>query len=1211
MHAAVQSGGQSPKQLNGPSASQQLKTAPDGTQNCGLSKGKKRERGEQGIDLVKRDRDRLLVDDSESGSKLDDMKSEIAKIEKGGLPNAEAVEKLVRLMQRDQTEQRMDFAGRIMLADVIAATENPDCLGRFVESRGLSVLDSWLQEAHKGKSGDGSSSKETDKPIDDLLLALLRALAKLPINLSALQSCSIGKSVNHLRSHKSLEIQKKAKFLVENWKKRVDAEMKSNDTKPLVSGQSASWPGKAGFQEISNAGNKRGGSSEHSPKNQASTVSSPKVLTDKPGSADAVVKLNHVVSVSTKVQHMQTGNVATNSKDQPSKSTGGSELPTVKEEKSSSSSQSPNDSQSCSSEPSKDARSSTAASGGASKTSGSSSRGHRRANNGIASENLKGASVARSASLDRPDKSSQTGTASEKRVDIQSEHGNNHRLIVRFPNPGRSPARSASGGSFEDPSVTGGTASSPMVADRHDQIDRRVRMKTESSRPHLASDANTESWHSNDIKGSAGSDEGCAMLDDDNRRTPDDSGEDRDACAAHGKIKGGCTDKDGAVESGVVGSNRNSSLILAMESSLPSAGKQAQGLLKPTNHKQPVGVLDKPGGFDGCDSTVGTLDLMAADEEVKKTDAVGDSSTMQKEDEKNEPSSSLADVPKLDVAAASPLGGASMIKKMDGSKDSSSESSGHVKSEGINFQKNERSSKQCSKKSDDGVSGKEDGKELVSSGEVSSPAPHAKSSATARLDFDLNEGIPGDDGHQSDPTISPVICSSAIHVAGILPFSSPVTNGLQPAPITVAAPVKGPFVPPENLLRAKPETGWKGSAATSAFRPAEPRMVLEVSLTTHDILGSDVAEKQSRPTLGFDLNVADDQALEDDVPQSSAQTTCSESGNNRSRDGSSRSGGIELDLNRADEVAENGQFAPNTSHRVEVPRLPVRPLPGVFSNTGMSISRDFDLNNGPGLDEAGTEPAPKNPPAKSTSSIQFLPQVPGVRMNNATMSNMSPWFASANPCGPVTIQSFLPARGEQPYPIELTPGTQRIVPPTADGGQFRGDPSRAPVISTAPTVVFHPPAYPYAGFPFPPSVHLQTPGFSIGSTAFGNSVPAGMPYFPSISPSLVGPTGALPAQHSRQYAINLPEGSSSSGRDSNHKWDSQVLDLNSGPGSIDIEGKDERLPLPSRQNLISAPNAFTDEQGRIYQIPGVGTKRKEPDGSWDTERSTYKQLPWQ
>ncbi|RLN42492.1 uncharacterized protein C2845_PM01G47030 [Panicum miliaceum] len=511
MHAAVQSGGWSPKQLNGPSASQRLKTAPDG-QNCGLSKGKKRERGEQGIDPTKWDRDRLLVDDSEPGGKLDDMKSEIGNFEKGGLPNAEAVEKLVHFMQLYQTEQRIDLAGRIMPSDVIAATESTDCLGRFVQSRGLPVLDSWLQEAHKGKSGDGSSSKEADKPIDDLLLSLLWALAKLPINLSALQSCSIGKSVNHLRSHKNLDIQKKAKCLVENWKKRVDAEMKSSDAKPLDSGQSVSWSGKTGFQEISNAGNKRGGSSEHSPKNPASNVSSPK----------------------------------------PCKAICGSELPTVKEEKSSSSSQSLNNSQSCSSEPSKDARSSTAASGGASKTSGSSSRGHRRANDGLVSGNLKEASVGRSASLDRsllPDKSSQSGTASEKGVDIPSDHGNNHRLIVRFPNPGRSPARSASGGSFEDPPITGGTTSSPVVADRHEQTDRRVKMKTEISRPHLASDANTESWHSNDIKGAAGSEEGdkspCAILDDDNNRTAEDSGKDkhasRVACSSNMNEKGVCS----------------------------------------------------------------------------------------------------------------------------------------------------------------------------------------------------------------------------------------------------------------------------------------------------------------------------------------------------------------------------------------------------------------------------------------------------------------------------------------------------------------------------------------------------------------------------------------------------------------------------------------------------------------------------------------------
>lgn len=74
---------------------------------------------------------------------------------------------------------------------------------------------------------------------------------------------------------------------------------------------------------------------------------------------------------------------------------------------------------------------------------------------------------------------------------------------------------------------------------------------------------------------------------------------------------------------------------------------------------------------------------------------------------------------------------------------------------------------------------------------------------------------------------------------------------------------------------------------------------------------------------------------------------------------------------------------------------------------------------------------------------------------------------------------------------------------------------------------------------------------------------------------------------------------------------SQFLGLNSGPGSIDIEGKDERLPLPVRQNLMTPPHAFAEEQARIYQMPGVGIKRKEPDDSWDTERPTYKQLSCQ
>ncbi|KQK01972.1 hypothetical protein BRADI_3g59577v3 [Brachypodium distachyon] len=1400
MHAAVQSGGRSPKRLNGPSPQQ--KSGSDDAQSCGLSKGRKRDRTEQGIDPAKRDRERpLKVEDGELVNfKVDNMKSEITKFaDKGGLPHAEAVDKLVKYMQLDQIERKIDLAGRVMLADIIAATESTDCLGRFVQLRGLPILNEWLQETHKGKSGEGGSPRETDKPVEEFLLALLRALAKLPINLIALQSCTIGKSVNHLRSYRNPEIQKKAKCLVDNWKKRVDAEMKSNEAKPVVPGQVSpvrriSWSGK-GFPEISNGANRQCGSSEPSPKN--SHHSSSKALAAKPGAADA----------SSKLQHMQPASVATNVKDLPCKSTGGSELPTVKEEKSSSSSQSLNNSHSCSSDHAKtfgsswkeDARSSTAVSGNASKTSGSTSRVHRRASSArLGSGIQKEAIVGRSTSLDRSsfqEKSPQSGMASEKGGDTPSDNGNSHRLIVRFPNPGRSPARSASGGSFEDPSVTGSRSSSPVLADKHEQNDRRVKMKTENPRPQLASDANAESWHSNEVKGAAGSEEAdrsaSAPLEEYRSRTTEEAakdacavqvassshanekgvcssetkgnsfspmnalieikyseagpslltgddtamnllasvageiskselvspstsprnstaneigcegdsieklivqsdvvlseqqgpahvekvitekqkradasliskeerqqrnnislqnnkcstgpspqnnmdskavessantdnqeeehlnkfvsqpgvvsqGEGGKACAVRAIVEDGCTSRpDVGVTLGgqciSVDSNRNSDLPPAEV--LPSCApdKQAHAQFKSTDEKRLVGVLDQSECTDTCgDSAAGKLDLKfsvcSVPVDPQKTEVLGVGNTVVKQDEnKGQITASSADVNKVVVL---PLDVPNGIKE---SKDSCSESSSHVKPQALISHHTGQSAKQSSKKPSDDVAGKED---RVSSDEGSSiAADKGKPNGTAKLDFDLNEL--GDEGIHSEPATSPVISSSAMHLPGLSPFVSPILSGL-PAPITVAAPAKGPFVPPENLLRVKPEAGWKGSAATSAFRPAEPRKILGMHLSAPDITASDAARKHSRPAFDIDLNVADDQVLEEDISQSSAQTTGSESGNTRSRDGRVRSAGIELDLNRADEVVENSQF---------ISMLPARPMPGPLSNADTNSSRNFfDLNNGPCLDEANTEPAQRSLSSKSTSSIPFLPQVAGIRMSNAEMGNMSPWFASANPCAPVALQSFLPTRGEHPYPIETAPGTQRIIAPASDGAQFRSDSCRVPVISTSQSMVFHPPAYQYAGFPYTPGVHLQTPGFPIGSTSYANSASAGVPYFPTLAPALVGSTGGLPAQHARPYTINLTEGSSSDGHDSNWKWRRQGLDLNSGPGSIDMERKDERVPSSIRQNLITPPQAFVEEQTRMYQMQGVGIKRKEPEGSWDAERSAYKQLSWQ
>ncbi|CAM6062401.1 unnamed protein product [Sphagnum tenellum] len=128
-----------------------------------------------------------------------------------------------------------------MLAGVIVATENAECLNQSVHLGGLCLLDDWLQEAHKGKVGEVGNPKEYDKGVEDLLLTFLRALDKLLVDLKALRTYSVNKSVNHLRSHKNLDIQKKARKLVDVSKKRVDAEMKASSEAKPGSGHGIFW----------------------------------------------------------------------------------------------------------------------------------------------------------------------------------------------------------------------------------------------------------------------------------------------------------------------------------------------------------------------------------------------------------------------------------------------------------------------------------------------------------------------------------------------------------------------------------------------------------------------------------------------------------------------------------------------------------------------------------------------------------------------------------------------------------------------------------------------------------------------------------------------------------------------------------------------------------------------------------------------------------
>ncbi|KAK7266181.1 hypothetical protein RIF29_18823 [Crotalaria pallida] len=100
MHGAVQSGGRSPKPLNGPTSTPSLKSGSDSIQNSSSlgvqGKNKKRERGDQGSDSSKRER-LIKAEDGDSGQFRPEsmLKAEIAKItDKGGLVDFEGVERL-------------------------------------------------------------------------------------------------------------------------------------------------------------------------------------------------------------------------------------------------------------------------------------------------------------------------------------------------------------------------------------------------------------------------------------------------------------------------------------------------------------------------------------------------------------------------------------------------------------------------------------------------------------------------------------------------------------------------------------------------------------------------------------------------------------------------------------------------------------------------------------------------------------------------------------------------------------------------------------------------------------------------------------------------------------------------------------------------------------------------------------------------------------
>ncbi|XP_073036363.1 uncharacterized protein [Primulina eburnea] len=506
MHGTLQPGDRSPKQVNSPSSTAQLKPGCDSGQNSGTFipsqvKGKKRERGDHVTDPVKRERS-LRLDENESvqckpGTNL---KSEIARItEKGGVTNLDGVEKLIQLMQSSRMDRSRDLLGRTMLAGVVAATDKADCLDGFVQLRGLPVLDEWLQDIHKGKIGDGYNLKDGDKSVEEFLLVLLRALDKLPVNLHALQMCYIGKSVNHLRSHKNLEIQRKARSLVDTWKKRVEAEMNSIDTKSGSAQSISVWPSKSRLPEASQSGSRTPSGSDVAMKSSVTQSSVSKTTSARSSHGESNVK-----SATSSPEPLKSSlSPASGKESQPRVSVVGTpDVPVIREDRSSSSNQSNNCSQSLSGK--EDGKSSSAGLTTVSKISGGTARNRKVSGFSMApvSGSQKEISFSRVSSAHKSivSEKSQSASTCERVLEGPVAEGSIHKLIVKIPSRVRSPPHDVNGESLEDPALAS-RVSSTVFFDKHEQFDSTSKDKSDAYTSKVASDMNQESWQHSDSKG--------------------------------------------------------------------------------------------------------------------------------------------------------------------------------------------------------------------------------------------------------------------------------------------------------------------------------------------------------------------------------------------------------------------------------------------------------------------------------------------------------------------------------------------------------------------------------------------------------------------------------------------------------------------------------------------------------------------------------------
>ncbi|XP_077246074.1 uncharacterized protein LOC143885927 [Tasmannia lanceolata] len=408
-------------------------------------------------------------------------------------------------------------------------------------------------------------------------------------------------------------------------------------------------------------------------------------------------------------------------------------------------------------------------------------------------------------------------------------------------------------------------------------------------------------------------------------------------------------------------------------------------------------------------------------------------------------------------------------------------------------------------------------------------------------------------------------------------IESPIPALNQPitlsTPIPVVAISKGAPGLPVTPLHFEGELGWRGSARTSAFRPASPRRTLDGEASSH-------SSKSKQNFLKFDLNVADgdnDAAIDlvstKQVPVSSGLP----SGDSSLEVSSRRAERLKLDLNRLSDNDDTYPF-PLLDQRVDGQFHHLQngnrsPSPALSSSSRHPSMINIDLNDNPSFLDTRDSHGRQSMLDKSSSQDKITYRSlklddPGVLIMGSRMDVDRKEFVNRT-------RSFLPN------------GPSMDSAMSANLVRVESGAGARPVLAYAPAPLA---GYGYNGLAMGPTMSLPPDMYG----------PNSVPYMvdsrgATVIPQILGSSSTAPPSFSRPSFLMSVMGAPSGG------VPRSGFDLNSGIPSMEGESREMGS---FRQLFVHGQNSLMEEQ---MKSTGMTLKRKEPECGWELNMLGYKQ----